>query len=532
VYIADTTNHVVRLVAGGNIRTIAGNGLTFFTGDNGPAVNAGMFPFAVAVDSALNLYIADAGTNRIRKVSAGYITTVAGNGTLGFSGDNGSATSAELNTPEGVAVDSAGNLYIADTLNNRVRMVKGGVITTLAGNGPEGFIGDNAPAPSAGLAVPLGVAVDSAGNIYIADYLDYRIRKISNNVITTVAGTGFAGGDNGPATNAQLDMPFGIALSAGTLYIADSGNRRIRSVSNGVIKTVAGGGYTGAYNSLSYSGPAASSALYAPESVALDSAGNLFICDKRGFIFKVSNGMLTTLAGNGTVGFAGDNGPAVSAVLNFPYGVAADSAGNLYIADYFNDRIRRIADGVITTVAGNGMLNFGDDIGDNGPAVSAVVDDPLGVALDSAGNLYIAEIRIRKVSGGVITTVAGTDTQGYSGDNGPATSAQLNQPSAVAVDSAGAIYIADTNNNCIRKVSGGVITTIAGNGVAGFRGDGGPATSAELFAPSGVAVDSAGNVYVADQNNNRIRLLTPNPPASQTIAFAPLSNVYSAPRHL
>src|ERR1017187_2970411 len=499
-------NTVLRLDATTGILTlVAGNGTTGFSGDNGPATSAQLnFPAGVAVDSAGNLYIADSSSNRVRKVSNGVITTVAGNGTAGISGDNGPATSAQLIFPQVIAVDSAANLYIADNYSGRVRMVSNGVIATVAGNGTQGFSGDNGPATGAQLGVPAGVAVDSAGNLYIADL--YRIRKVSNGVITTVAGNGTTGfrGDNGPATNAQLD-PRGVAVdSAGNLYVADGNNDRIRKVSNGVITTVAGNGTAGFSGD---NGPATSAELYIPLGVAVDSAGNLYIADfANGLIRKVSNSVITTVAGNGTA-FSGDNGPATSAQLSFPSGGAADSAGNFYIADFGNYRIRnrKVPNGVITTVAGNGTDGFS---GDNGPATSAQLHGPWGVAVDSAGNLYVADRdnnRIRKVSNGVITTVAGNGTVGFSGDSGPATSAQLSLPNSVAVDSAGNVYIADSNNNRVRKVSNGVITTVAGNGLYGYSGDNGPATSAHLYTPFGVAVDSVGNLYIADTGNYRIR---------------------------
>ena len=511
LYIAEYFNYRIRKVSGGVITTVAGNRTQGLSGDNGPPPLFAQYsyPSGLAVDSAGSLYIADFIDNRIRKVSGGVITTVAGNGTPGFSGDNGPAISAQLYYPTGLAVDSAGNLYIADTYNHRIRKVSGGVITTVAGNGIGGFSGDNGPATSAQLSAPAVVAVDSAGNLYIADIANSfgedcvgsgsRIRKVSNGVITTVAGNGrydFILGDNGPATSATLSAD-GVAVdSAGNLYIADTCAERIRKVSGGVITTVAGGGFLDNV-------PATSAQLLFPYSIAVDSAGNLYIADPyRSRIRKVSGGVITTVAGNGTYGFSGDNGPATSAQLaNHIGGVAVDSAGNLYIADYFNHRIRKVSGGVITTVAGNGTEGLS---GDNGPATRAQLSYPYGVAVDSAGNLYIAGgFRIRKVSGGVITTVAGNGTKGFSGDNGPATSAQLSGDNAVAADSAGNLYIAD--NNRIRKVSGGVITTVAGNGTLGFSGDNGLATSAQLSYPSGVAVDSAGDLYIADYFNNSIR---------------------------
>jgi trimeric autotransporter adhesin len=508
LYIVDSGNERIRKVSNGVITTVAGNGaLAFgFSGDNGPATSAEFYvPAGVALDTAGNLYIADAGSNLILKVSNGIITTVAGNGAAGFGGDNGPATSANLNEPAAVAVDSAGNLYIADSGDNRIRKVSNGVITTVAGNGAAGFGGDNGPATSAELDGPQSVAVDAAGNLYTVDYHDSRVRKVSNGVITTVAGDGAVGfgGDNGPATSAELSGPITVAVdSAGNLYVGDSGNHRIRKVSNGVITTIAGNGefwFSGD------SGPATSAQLAFPEGAAVDSAGNLYIADSgNNRIRKVSNGVITTVAGNGIIGFSGDNGPATSAQLADPQGVAVDSTGNLYVADFANNCIRKVSGGMITTVAGNGTAGFS---GDNSPAVGAQLYGPADVTVDSAGNLYIADLgnnRVRKVSNGVITTVAGNGTISLGGDNGPATSAQLWSPHGVALDSAGNLYIADTGNQRIREVSDGVITTVAGSGI-GFGGDNGPATSAQLSGPGGVAVDSAGNLYIADSFNRRVR---------------------------
>jgi len=541
IFIADGLNYRIREAWGDLMFTVAGNGTYGIGGDNGPATSAQLSAGGVAVDSAGNLYIVDTPNNRIREVSGGRITTVAGTGTLGYSGDNGPATSARLNGPQAVAVDYAGNLYIADTENSRIRKVSNGVITTVAGSGTPGFGGDNGPATGAQLYFPSGVAVDSALNLYIADSANNRIRKVSNGVITTVAGNGTQGfgGDNGPATSAQLNRPQGVAVdSAGNVYIADRNNNRIREVSNGVITTVAGNSLSGD------NGPATSAQLYSPQGVAVDSAGNLYVADPgNNRIRKVSNGVITTVAGNGTPGFSGDNGPATSAQLNRPQGVAVDSAGNVYIADRNNNRIREVSNGVITTVAGNGTYFC---CGDDGPATSGQLRHPSGIAVDSAGDLYIADTynnRVRKVSNGVITTFAGSGNDIFGGDNGPATKADVFEPMAVAVDSAGDLYIADFGNGRIRKVydgvmttvaasgawgvavdsalnlyiadgarirkvSNGVITTVAGNGTQGFSGDNGPAANAQLSA-YGVAPDSAGNLYVADSDNSRIRVLTP-----------------------
>ena len=327
--------------------------------------------------------------------------------------------------------------------------------------------------------------------------------------MTLVAGTSRLGysGDGGPAIDAQLNVPQGLAAdSRGNLYIADWGNRRIRKVSAGVITTVAGNGF-GGFNGDNQS--ATSATLYGPWAVAVDSGGNLYIADGNNFrIRKVSpSGNITTIAGNGTSGFSGDGGPATSAEFGNVYGIAVDSAGDVYIADSDNSRVRKVsAAGIITTVAGNGTLGFS---GDGGAAVNAEFTQLNGVAVDSSGNILIADSannRIRKVSSGVITTVAGTGLPGFFSDGGLAFQAQLNAPLAVAADNSGNFYIADSRNFRVREVSAAdVIDTIAGNGIETYSGDGGAAVSAQRAAPSGVAADSNGNVYIADTGDNRIR---------------------------
>ena len=518
LYIADASNNGIRKVdSTGTITTIAGTGELGFSGDGGPAVEAELYdPAGVAVDSAGNLYIADSGNQRIRKIdSTGTITTIAGTGEFGFSGDGGPAVEAELRSPRGVAVDSAGHVYITDTRNQRIRKIGWrGTITTIAGTGEFGFSGDGGPAAAARLAFPHSVAVDSAGNVYITDSGNRRIRKIdSTGTITTIAGTGEFGfsGDGGPAVEAELYDPYGVAVdSAGNVYIADTSNRRIRKIdSTGTIITIAG---TGEFGFSGDGGQAVEAELRNPYGVAVDSAGNVYIADVSDHrIRKVdSTGTIITIAGTGECCFSGDGGPAVEAELRNPYGVAVDSAGNVYITDVSNHRIRKVdSTGTITTIAGTGEFGFS---GDRGPAVEAELYDPYGVAVDSAGNVYITDVsnhRIRKVdSTGTITTIAGTGEFGFSGDGGPAAAARLAFPYGVAVDSAGNVYIADTGNRRIRKIdSTGTIITIAGTGECCFvsTDDGGPAAAARLAFPYGVAVDSAGNVYIADTSNRRIR---------------------------
>ncbi len=540
LYVADTYNQVIREVTvAGVISTVAGNGSYGYSGDAGAATSASLkLPFGVAVDAAGDLYIADTYNSVIREVTAanGFINTVAGTGTFGYSGDNSVATSAELNAPFGVTVDGAGNLYIADGQNSVIREVTAatGVINTVAGNGSAGYSGDSGPATGASLYLPFGIAVDGAGNLYIADTENSVIRMVTaTGLIGTVVGGGSAGyvGDGGVATGADLNFPQAIAVDGGgNLYIADTDNSVVRKVSaaTGVISTVAGNGSYG----YAGDGEAATSAeLNEPQAIAVDGGGNLYIADTNNRVIRkvaAATGIISTVAGTGSYGYSGDGGPATSAGLSDPYGIAVDAAGNLYIADTYNEVIRKvtIATGVISTVAGNGSGGYA---GDGGPATSAELSSPEGIAVDGAGNLYIADTYnsvIRKVTAatGVISTVAGNGNFGYSGDSGPATSAELSNPDGVAVDAGGNLYIADTNNLVIRRVTPtGVISTVVGNGNYGFSGDGGAATSAELADPYGVAASSSGLFYIADTNNDVIREVTGLSLASQSITFAAIA---------
>ena len=454
-------------------------------------------PGAVAVDGSGNLYIADSRNNSVRKVdSTGTITTVAGTGEYGFGGDGGPAVLALLRSPSGVAVDGSGNLYIADRENLRIRKVdSAGTITTVAGAGERGSPFDTGSAIQTQLRDPAGVAVDNAGNLYIADSGRGRIFKVdSTGTITIVAG--------GTALEDQIGRPTSVAVdNAGNLYITESFYNRIFKVdSTGTTTTVVGA--------------AAQARLRYPSGVAVDNAGNLYIADRNNHrILKIdSTGTITTFAGTEERGFGGDGGPAVQAQLRYPTGVAVDGAGNLYIADQNNHRIRKIdSTGTVTTVVGTGESGFG---GDNGAATAGQLSYPSGVAVDNAGNLYIADSgnhRIRRVdSTGTITTVVGTGKSGFGGNGGPAVQAQLSYPAGVTVDGTDNLYIADSGNHSIRKIDAtGTITTVAGTGESGFSGDGGLAVLALLSYPSGVAVDGAGNLYIADSFNYSIRKVDP-----------------------
>jgi len=508
-------NRVYRVAADGVLSLIAGTGTSGFSGDGGPAVSARLsYPGNLVVDGGGNLYIADWGNDRIRKVNTeGIISTIAGNGKERFEGDGGAATSASLNGPRGVAVDPAGNVYIADRGNSRIRKVDTvGLISTIAGNGTSGFSGDGGLATAASFDA-WSLAVDVSGNLYITDARNHRVRKVNAaGIISTVAGDGgdIFGGDGGPATATSV-LPVDIFVDpGGNLYLADA-SYRVRKVNgDGIITTIACNGTSG----FTGDGGPATAASCVPYRVARDSAGNLYVADgssKR--IRKVSAaGIITTVAGRGTGQSSGDGGPATLAELIQPLGVAVDPAGNVYIADEGSNRIRKVdTAGIISTIAGNGKQGFD---GDGGPATSASLYEPSGVAVDPAGNVYIADagnLRIRKVdTAGIITTIAGNGKEGFSGDGGPATSAELSFPVGVAVDPAGNVYIADEGSNRIRKVNtAGIISTIAGNDTQGFSGDGGPATSASLNKPREVAVDLAGNVYISDAGNFRIRKVNP-----------------------
>jgi len=587
------------------LTTPVGTGVGGPLRNGGPAARASVNPRDVAVDAAGNLVITNAFKQLIRVVAAstgtfyghqmqaGHIYTVAGNGAFGFSGDGGPATSAKLAEPDGIAADAAGNLVFADTLNNRLRVVAAhtgtfygqamtaGDIYTIAGGSKR--LGDGGPATSAKLFRPAGIAVDAAGNVLIADTCcsagpaGNRIRVVAAHTgtfyghamtagdIYTIAGTGTKGfsGNGGPGTAARLHNPVGVGMdAAGNVLVADTGNHRIRVIAGstgtfygqamtaGHIYTIIGTGRK--RPPIGDGGPATSATLVEPIAVAVDAAGDVLIADggrvrivaaSTGTLYRqpMITGDIYTIAGNGQ-GFSGDGGPATHAQIGLDpsSGIAVDAAGNLVISDSFNSQIRVVAASSgtfygrnmtahdIYTVAGTGTPG---SRGDGGPAVMARLRIPSGVAVDAAGNLLIADERNERVrvvaektgtfygqamTAGDIYTAAGNGSAGLSGDGGPATSAELNRPVGVAADAAGNLVIADENNRVVRVVAGSTGTfygqaMTAGDiytvAGGGTGGDGGPATSAQLNVPTAVGVDAAGNLLIADYYDEQIRLV-------------------------
>ncbi len=646
--IADRGNFVVRRVAAGTGLTtvLAGGGAIFDDAVPVPGRTAALdYPLAVAVDEAGNIYFSDYNKHRIRKITRdGLVTTIAGTGSPGHSGDGGKATLAELDTPVGVAVDRLGNLYFSEPNNHLVRRINlnTGIIQTIAGDGTAGNSGDGGPATLARLDGPWGLAVDAAGNLYIADAAQDVIRKISTNgvittevpptaglsqpvalafdpagvlhvadayrvvrvgaggTLTTVAGRGGSGNalpqdnvlatsvdlafpsglaidrsgnifiseegwhlvrrvdaanrtirtfagtlnvlDGGVALNAPLSFPVGTAVDAsGNIYIADTEHHRIRRIegstdpARSAIRTVAGNGSP----TFSDDGTLASSAsVDYPLTISLDARGNLYFIEAFSVVRKLdaATGRLTTVAGMVfDRGFSGDGGPATSARFDIPFAALADSAGNIYVSDRDNHCVRRVdaTTGIIRAVAG--ICTQQGYSGDGGPATQARMSQPMGLAFDPNGNLLIADstnsvVRRLIVSTGLIQRVAGKGgVYGYSGDGGPPLEAEMGSPVGLAVDRAGNIYIADEDNDVIRVIRGNTITTFAGVGIRGFAGDGGLASFAAFNRPTGVALDGAGNVYVVDSNNNRIRRIGFGTGISPTLAVQPANFSFTVP---
>ena len=544
VFIADAYNFRIRKVASdGNITTIAGTGTSGYAGDGGPALQAQIGevialavdrfgnlyiddffnairkvsadgtittvvktngpvinghadqPEGIATDATGNLYIADTSKCQVRRVSPdGSSTVVAGNGTFGSTGDGGPAIAAEINTPDAIAIDAAGNLYIGSGIHWQVRKVLAdGTITTFyAGDAQQGTSGQS-----------VGIAVDPAGNVYVTDYIRKGIRKFAPDASWSIVagnGTYSFSGDGGLATEAQLFLPAATAVDdAGNVYIADTQNGHIRKVTpDGVITTIAGNGQ---YFDGGDGGPAIDAQLSRPIGIAVDRAGNIYFTDANNSrIRKIStDGIVTTMAGTEL------GGPD----LRRPWGLATDRDGNLFVAEYGGHRILKFAlDGTRTVVAGTGVIGSS---GVGGPATSAQLWTPYGVAVDGLGNLFITDQfqygRILKVStDGILTLAAGMGEIG-----GPPRTRQTTYTNGIAADMLGNCYFTDSYNYRVRRITpDGKIMTVAGTtGVSGYTGDGGPASQAKLQDPLGVTVDTGGRVYISDDSADAIRLLTP-----------------------
>jgi sugar lactone lactonase YvrE len=538
---ADTFNHRVLLVQrDGTVSAVAGTGADQGeSADDGPATEAVVdAPSGLAIGGDGSIYIAEGWFVR-RVDAAGTITTIVGTDEPGSLGDGGLAVDASLEEPQALALGHDGSLYIADAYANRIRKVDpDGVITTVAGTGEEGFSGDGGPAIDAELAWPRGVAVAPDGSLYIADTWNDRIRRVApDGTITTVAGRGDAPfPEKRRATEVPLDVG-GVAIATdGSIYVTDGPCvRRIHL--DGVITTVAGTGRKGHSGD---GGPAVEAELDSPAGLAFGPDGSLYVADYDCNVVRrvAPDGTITTFAGIPDddcaepdppfaddadalwAWYGGDGGPATEARLVGPHDVAVDPTGNVYIADRISiqiaenavvdgHRIRRVGtDGGIATVAGVGKPGYS---GDGRRALRAKLQTPSGLAIGPDGSIYIADTgneRIRRIdSNGAFTTVAGNGEATFSGDGGPATEAGLWWPEHVAVDAEGNLFVADNWNKRVRRIDrDGVITTFAGTGEAGYSGDGGPPTEARL-TPVFIAVAPDGTVYVAD-NSGRVRRIT------------------------
>jgi len=519
VYVADTANHIIRKTTpGGEVATLAGLARESGSAD-GPGSAARFWnPSGVAVDIWGNVYVADTGNQTIRKITpGGAVTTLAGAARISGSGD-GPGSAARFDTPKGVAVDSAGHVYVADTYNSAIRKITpGGEVTTLAGSAGERGRADGI-GNAARFWNPHGVAVDGAGHVYVADTDNSAIRKITpGGAVTTLVGSAEVwGSGHGSGSWAEVFRPYGVAVDGGGhVYVAGFRNQTIRKITpGGAVTTLAGA----AWISGSDDGIGSAARFWDPSGVAVDSAGHLYVADTGNQnIRKITpGGAVTTLAGVAR-NSGSDDGIGSAARFHDPHGVALDSVGNVYVADTGNSTIRKITPGgVVTTLAGTAMRSGFDER----PGRAALFWNPRGVAVDGAGHVYVADTgnhNIRTITpGGAVTTVAGAwywspsqNIGNFGSKDETGIEALFDNPSGVAVDSAGNVYVADSHNHNIRKITPGrVVRTLAG--LAGRRGSAdGPGIEARFVYPRGVAVDGAGHVYVADTGNHTIRKITP-----------------------
>ncbi len=570
-YITDVrTSRIRKVTPAGVISTVVGSGTkcdiaqgTNVCGDGGPVLGAQLnIPTSIALDSAGNIYITDTVDNRIRvanmqstaitiagtSIPAGDIQTIVGDGNPCIisqnptCGDGGPASSAEVNAPTGIFVDAAGDIYIADTHDQEIRVILAGQSTI---NSYAGQVGAACPTSTAAcndgkvatkglLHLPQGIYLDSQGNGYIADTANNKIRFVnaSTGIISTIAGNGTQsfGGDGGPATAAQLDLPNAVFVDASlNVYVSDTGNQRVREfTSGGNISTIAGGSLG--------DGPALSAQFADPYSVA-NYQGTIYFSDEANNRIRAltNNGgvyTVTTIAGTGSAGFSGDGGPAIAATMNSPSYVAADGLGNIYFTDTNNFVIRQINlnTGIINTVAGTpgqGCAVSTTSCGDGGPAIAATFTGPLGIGTDTAGNLYIADYygyKVRAVNmgssttklagisvgAGNIATIAGTGAAGDCSFNNTcgrsAIKTGINHPGCVAIDSTGNVYFSDQWNNAVRVITtSNILNAYALDGKPGPMGDGGPASKAAMWNPLLVTLDPAGDLFISGGNDDLVQ---------------------------
>ncbi len=506
VFVADTGNETIRQISlSGSVSTFAGTAGATGTVNGIGAAARFKAPMGVAVDTAGNVYVASIGDQTIRKITnGGVVTTLAGTANVVGSA-NGTGVAATFAQPDAVAVDTMGNVYVADSGNALIRKItSAGVVTTFAGM--VGVTGDSdGPGATASFNNPNGVAVDGAGNVYAVNH-NGTIRKITpGSVVSTLAGLpAMVGSDDGTGGAALFDLPLGAAAdAAGNVFVADTGNDTIRKVTPaGVVTTVAGtaaGGYRDATGAAARFGGVGG--------LAIDPAGNLFVTDDPTIRRITRDGVVTTWAGTHNV-VGGTDGTGAAASFWTPAALAADSAGNLYVGDGGNHAIRKITPaGEVTTLAG-GAGNGSVD----GTGAAAKFNYPWGVAVDGSGNVIVADSgnqTIRRVTpAGVVTTLAGLSGSVGSAD-GTGAAARFNSPQGVVTDSAGNVFVADTVNHTIRKMTpGGVVTTFAGTaGVPGFVD--GTGAAARFIFPLGLAIDSAGNLFVGGVNDDVVRKITP-----------------------
>ena len=528
IIFADTSNQVVsRLNSDGTLTVLAGNGIDGFSGEGGPARSASLsFPSDAVMDKAGNLYIYDSGNFRIRIVTpGGVISTYAGTGVQGYSGDGGPAMQAQIQLDGKMAIDATGTLYFTDGIDSVIRRITtDGIISTYAGNGQTATTpnnGNDGPATKASLGLVAGaLALDGAGNLYVAEDYTSQIRKISpKGIITAFAGSGTAGFMDGPALTAEFDIPYGIALdAAGDLYVADVSNGVVRKVSAGVVSTVAG---TPVFGFSGDGGPALLATFRFPEGVSVGGDGNLYIEDIGNFRIRevYADGTIQSVAGDGQFESTPDGTPAANATLLGPNFLSFDPSGQLLIADTGDYTVKRInLDGRIQTIAGSGIQGYGQgyEAAFGGPATQSLLGSPRQAVADALGNIYVSDdyagvIYIITPDGDLNLFAGQVGVYQFGGDNIPATSSSFVDPQGLAVDQSGNLYISDPLDNRIRMVStSGIITTFAGNGTAGFSGDGGPASQAMLYYPQGIAFDTKGDLIIADRGNNRLRMVSPN----------------------